>query len=139
MIGEQVSEQPVRPSRISWRSVAVLAALGVLPGAAYVAAVLLPYYAGDLDTLPLADLASGAHDPEQFRLLAYISVFLTPLGALLALGGCVVQLLAAFPRQEQRVSPGVAAGLGVVGVASLAAILFFLSPLGSALTTWQLD
>ncbi len=95
---------------------AVLAALVLLPGLAYVASVLLPYLASDLDTLSLPDLASGAPDaglrpedgiPEWLLLPGFAALLLAPLGALLALGGCVVQLLAAFPRHQHRVSPGV--------------------------------
>ncbi len=69
-------------------------------------------------------------------LLGFYSLLLTPLGALVALGGCALQLLAAFPRAERRVSPGVAAGLGVVAVVCVVTLAFFLSPLGRALTSW---
>jgi hypothetical protein len=149
VISAQAPEQTDRPStRVSWHSVAVLAALVLLPGLAYVAAVLLPYLASDLDTLSLPDLARGAPDaglrpedgiPEWLLLPGFAALLLAPLGALLALGGCVVQLLAAFPRHEDRVSPGVAAGLGLVAVVCLSVLSYFLSPLGQALTSWQLD
>ncbi len=36
-------------------------------------------------------------------------------------------------------SPGVAAALGVVALTSLGILFYFLTPLGRALTTWQLD
>jgi hypothetical protein len=150
VISAQAPEQTDRPStRVSWGSVAALAALVLLPGLAYVAAVLLPYLASDLDTLSLPDLADGARDaaglgpeddvPRWRHLLGFAALLLAPLGALLALGGCVVQLLAGFPRHEDRVSPGVAAGLGLVAVVCLGVLSYFLSPLGRALTTWQLD
>ena len=125
----------------------VLAALVLLPGLAYVATVLGPYYASDLDTLSLTDLAAGAQPPSDLgadgagwlSLLGFYSLLLAPLGALLALGGCALQLLAAFPRSERRVSPGVAAGLGAVAVACVVVLAWFLSPLGQALTSWQMD
>jgi len=132
---------------VTYRSVLVLAALVVLPGLAYLAGVLVPYYASDLDTLSLTDLAAGARPPNDpgpvgagwLGLLGFYSILLTPLGALIALGGCVLQLLAAFPRSERRVSPGVAAGLGVVAVVCVVTVAFFLSPLGRALTSWTMD
>ena len=125
----------------------MLAALVVVPGLAYVAGVLVPYYASDLDTLSLADLAAGAQpasDPGPVSagwlgLLGFYSLLLTPLGALFALAGCVLQLLAAFPRSQRRVSPGVAVGLGVVAVVCIVTVTFFLSPLGRALTSWATD
>ena len=134
-------------TRITYRSVLVLAALVLLPGLAYLAGVLLPYYASHLDTLSLADLAAGAQPPNDpgpvgagwLSLLGFYSILLTPLGALVALAGCGLQLLAAFPRAERRVSPGVAAGLGIVAIVCVVTVTFFLSPLGRALTSWQLD
>jgi hypothetical protein len=121
--------------------------LVLLPGLAYVAGVLVPYYASDLDTLSLPDLAAGAQprsgvvpvDAGWPGLLGFYSLLLAPLGALIALTGCAVQLLAAFPRSERRVAPGVAAGLAVVALLCVAVVAFFLSPLGRALTTWQQD
>ncbi len=134
-------------ARITYRSVLVLAALVVLPGLAYVGGVLQPYYASDLDTLSLTDLAAGAQ-PESgvapdgsgwLALLGSYSILLLPLGALVSLCGCVLHLLAAFPRSQRRVSPGVGAGLGIVAAVCLVVLVFLLSPLGRALTTWMQD
>lgn len=144
------TEQTLQPSaRVSWRSVAVLATLLAVPGLGYVATVLLPYYASDLDELTLTQLAGGGVEaawptPENdihrwLHVVAFFSLLLAPLGALLALGGCLLQLLAAFPRDGQRLSAGVATALGVVALACLAGLPHFLSPLGRALTSWQLD
>ena len=139
---------PTQPgTRITYRSVLVLAALVLLPGLAYLAGVLVPYYASDLDTLSLTDLAAGAQPPNDpgpvgagwLGLLGFYSILLTPLGALVALAGCALQLLAAFPRSQRRVSPGVAVGLGVVAVVCVVTVAFFLSPLGRALTSWTMD
>jgi hypothetical protein len=134
---------------VTWRSVVVTAALVLLPGLAYAATVLLPFAASDLDTLSLTELATGVHDPDgpgpgtgipaALHLPGLVALLLAPLGALLALGGSVLQLLAAFPRQERPLSPTVAAGLGMVAVVSLGVLAWFRSPLGRALITWQLD
>ena len=148
MIITSTAERTGQPSApVTYRSVVVLAALVLLPGFAYLAAVLVPYYAGDLDTLSLTDLAAGVQPPGDpgpqgagwLGLLGYYSMLLAPLGALLALGGSALQLLAAFPRSERRVSAGVAAGLGAIAVVCVVVLTFFLSPLGRALTTWQQD
>ena len=122
---------------------AVLSALVVVPALAYVATVLVPYYASGLDELSLAELSDGSPEPSGpgrfLGVLGFFSLLLTPLGALLSLGGCVLLLLAAFPRVEHRLSSGVAAGLFLVAAGGLAVLVFFLSPLGRALTTWQMD
>jgi hypothetical protein len=136
-----------RSAPVTYRSVVVLAALVLLPGLAYVSAILLPYYASDLDTLSLTDLAAGLRPPTDLgsdgagwlSLLGVLAIFLTPLGALLALGGSALQLLAAFPRSPRRVSPGVATGLGVVALGCVVTLTFLLSPLGAALTSWHVD
>jgi hypothetical protein len=56
-----------------------------------------------------------------------------------SLCGCALQLLAAFPRSQRRVSPGVGAGLGMVAAVCVVVLVFLLSPLGRALTTWMQD
>ncbi len=134
---------------VTWRSVAMTAALVLVPGLAYAATVLLPFAASDLDTLTHAELAAGVHDPdgpgpgsgvpEGFLLPGLVALVLATLGALLGAGGAAFQLLALYPRHERAVSPRVAAGLGVVAVLALGVLAWFLSPLGRALTTWQLD
>ena len=116
---------PVRPLTVTYRSVLVLAALALVPGIAYAAGVVVPYYSGG--------------DAGWLSLLGLYAVVLAPLGALLALAGCVVQLLAAFPRSARRVSPGVAAGLAVVALICVGIVAFLLSPVGRALTIWQTD
>jgi hypothetical protein len=133
--------------QVTYRSVLVLAALVLLPGLAYVVAVLVPYAASDLDMLSVAELAAGAEPPTGpalvgagwLGLVGVYSLLLAPLGALVALAGCGRQLLAAFPRSERQVSPAVAAGLVVVMAVCVGAVTWFLSPLGRALTTWYMD
>ena len=133
------------PERVTARSVAVLAALLVVPALAYAGTVLLPFLASDLDQLPLAELAGGASDPElpgdsrATTLAGLVAVLLAPLGALLALGGSALQLLAVLPTDRRTVGPRVAGALAVVLVAGVAVLAWFLSPLGRALTTWQFD
>ncbi len=134
-------------TEVTYRSVAVLAALVLVPGLGYVVGVLLPYYAHDLDTLSVAELAAGkqpATGPVVIGggwpgILGPYSLLLAPLGALVALAGCARQLLMAFPRSERRVSASVVAGLVVVAVICIAAVAWFLSPLGRALSTWFMD
>ena len=130
--------------RVTWRSVAVLAAVLLVPALAYAATVLLPYRLSDLDELPLAELAGGADHlrwpgPDWLPLAGFAALLLAPLGALLALGGCALQLLAVFSFDRRTIAPGVPAGLAVVAGCALGTLLYFLSPSGVALTTWQLD
>jgi hypothetical protein len=137
------SEQAA-PDRISRRSVVVLAAVLLLPVLAYALTVLVPFAASDLDELPLPELAAGVHTPgwpdSQLLDLAGVAALpLAVLGALLALGSAAVQLLAALPTERGTLTPGVAAALVLVAAGSLATLWWFLSPLGSALTSWQLD
>ncbi|WP_222193352.1 hypothetical protein [Modestobacter italicus] len=132
------------PERVSVRSVAVLTAVLLLPGLAYALTVLVPFVLSDLDELPLADLAAGADAPgwpggRVLGLAGFASLLIAPLGALLALGGAAVQLLAALPTDPRRLGRGVAVGLGLVAAGSAATLWWFLSPLGSALTSWLLD
>ena len=132
---------------VTYRSVLVLAAVVLVPGLAYGVAVLLPYLASDLHTLSPAELRAGVQPPTEpdpigagwLGLLGLYSLPLAPLGALLALVGCAVQLLAVVPRSERRVSPGVAAGLVGVAGTCIVVVAWFLSPLGHALTVWYMD
>ena len=116
----------------------------LVPALAYAFTVLLPFHASDLDQLPLAELAAGASDPELpgdsrlVTLAGFAALLLAPLGALLALGGSLVQLLAALPTDRRTISPWAAAGLSAVAAVSVAVPPWFLSPAGSALTSWQL-
>jgi hypothetical protein len=134
-------------SAVGIRSVLVLAALVLLPGIVYGAAILLPSLTSDLHTLSTGELTAGAQPPTgpdpvgtgTLGLLGVYALFLAPLGALIALVGCGVQLLAAFPRAVRQVSPRVAAGLVAVAVICLVEVAWFLSPVGRALTAWYLD
>ena len=133
------------PERVTARSVAVLAALLLVPALGYAGTVLLPYLAGDLDQLPLAELTGGTSDPElpgdsrAVTLAGLVAVLLAPLGALLALGGSALQLLAALPTDRRTLGPWTAGALGLVLAGSVVVLAWFLSPVGRALTTWQFD
>lgn len=136
---------PAGADRVTTWSVAVLAALLLVPALAYAGTVLLPFLASDLDQLPLAELAGGAADPELpgdsrvLTLAGLAAVVLAPLGALLALGGSALQLLAVLPTDRRTVGPRVAGALAVVLVGSVVVLGWSLTPLGRALTTWQFD
>ncbi len=131
----------VRPA--TWRTVTLLGVLTGLAVLPYLAGVLVPYYANDLDELPLAEVASGRHDPKELwpqgvvggwvQVGGFFSLALTPLGVLVALSGAVAALVRHRPR------PGVAVGLVTVAAGCLSVLVFFASPLGSALATWRLD
>jgi hypothetical protein len=106
----------------SRRSVAAPGALVVLPWLAYAGTVLVPYY-------------SDARATQA----GFFALLLAPLGAMLGLGGAVVQLVAAVQRGEFRRAPGVSAGLLMVAVLGVAVLAWFLSSPGGAVTTWQID
>ena len=124
---------------------AVLAALTALTLAPYLAGVLLPYYVNDLDSLPLAEVAGGRHDPKDVwpegpvgglvQLGGYLSLALTPLGLVAALGGALYALLP----WRRRSTPAVTAGLVLVVLACVGGLVLMGSPLGQALATWRLD
>ena len=122
---------------------AVLAALTALACAPYLAGVLLPYYADDLDALPLAELPGGGSGPTAWPdgpigglvgVAGALSLVVTPIGLVAALGCALYGLL-----PWRRGTPAVTAGLVVVALACLGALAFLGSPLGSALATWQRD
>ncbi|WP_156119075.1 MULTISPECIES: hypothetical protein [Modestobacter] len=130
--------------QVSRRSVVVLAAALLLPVLAYTLTVLVPFATSDLDELPLPELAAGALAPGwphsgALDLAGVAALVLVLLGALLSLGGAALQLLALLPADRRTLTPWVAAALALVAVGSVATLYWFLSPLGSALTSWQLD
>ncbi|WP_369137504.1 hypothetical protein [Modestobacter versicolor] len=114
--------QRTSTDRVTWRSVAVLAPLLVVPGLVYVVTVLRPY-----------DHGGGQ------LLVGYAALLLAPLGALLALGGAVLQLLAVSSSDRRTVTPAAAGALAVLALCALAVVVWFASPAGTAVTTWQLD
>ncbi|WP_346622416.1 hypothetical protein [Blastococcus montanus] len=135
----------------SWRSVVVLAACVVVAVAPYLAGVLIPYYVNDLDALPLAEVASGAHDPKDLwpqgtlgglaQLGGLLSLSLTPI-VLLAVGGisaaAAVQEWHTLPVARRAPRP-VAVACVVVTLVCVALLAWFFTPTASALMTWRMD
>ena len=134
-------------TRITYRSVLVLAALVLLPGLAYVAGVLLPYYASDLDTLSLADLAAGrSHRTIPVPWRGWLSL----LGFYSHLPDARSEHWSRSPgarcscsRRSRAPSGGCPRASRPAWASSpsvcVATVTFLLSPLGRALTSWQLD
>lgn len=122
--------------------VAALACAG-----AYAAFFVLPYYANGLDRFPLADLATGTHDPRvlwphdqgtgwaSFRRAGMATFFVGPAVALGTLAWAAVRTRQGIALGDmRRTAPAlVAASL------SLGTIAWLFSPFGRALMTWFLD
>ena len=134
----------------SWRAVVLLAAFTALVAAPYLVGVLLPFYANDLDEVPLTELAGGEHDPVALwpegtagawvQQAAFASLVITPLGLMGGLVGAVAGLLAGLPGSGRRpMSVPVAGGLALVSLVCVAGLAFLLSPLGAAITSWRMD
>ena len=128
--------------------ITVLAAAVLAALALYGVGVLLPYFANGLHRLPLAEVASGRHDPKDLwprnawqgpvQLAGLFSLMLVPLAVLSAtgIGGVWLALLSRRP-DRQRLPKALA--LLVVLAVSSSALLFLLSPTGGLLATWRLD
>lgn len=129
----------------SWRDLALLAAALLLSAGTYGAGVLMPYYANVLHRLPLGEVASGAHAPEDLwpqnllvHLAAMFGPLLLPFTASAGAGLGALWLAALWRRPgSQPVLKSVA--LLTIVAASIAVLLFPLSDLGRALTAWRLD
>ena len=132
---------PARPRR--WLAAycgGVLAA--VLP---YGAGVLLPYYVNGLHRLPLAEVASGRHDPKDLwpssgqgcggllDAAGLLSLAWTPLAlvALVALGP-----VAAWSTRHR---PWLAACFVALAAGCVAALGWLMGPTSAALAAWRLD
>lgn len=137
---EEATSQPVHARRVG-----VLALCTVVVLAPYLAGVLVPYYVNDLDAVPLAEVASGMHDPKDLwpqglvggltQLAGFLSIALTPIG-LLAVSAVA---LPGFTSRSRRGTPAVTAGHVLVTALCLAALALFFSPLGNALAAWRMD
>ena len=138
----------VAPAGVGWRPIALLAAavLGTL--AMYGVGVLLPYYVNDLHRLPLAEVASGAHDPKDLwpggalggfpQLAGFLSLALLPMAAFIGICAGATSLVFLWRRvQPQRLPKSLA--VITVMAASVAALAFLLTPTGEALAVWRLD
>ncbi|WP_432498760.1 hypothetical protein [Kineococcus gypseus] len=111
---------------------------------AYGAGVLWPYYANDLDAVPLAQVASGAHDPKGLWPAVGGPAWLHDvgawsLGALLLLLPSAVLSVFALLSARRRARRGRVLVLALVLSVSVAVVAVQLSPLGRALASWVLD
>jgi ABC-type Fe3+ transport system permease subunit len=133
---------------VEWRWIAVLATVVVAVLALYCVGVLLPYFVNGLDRLPLEEVASGAHHPED---LWPQNVWAGPVGVagLFAVAfGLLVTLTAVgvgtawLASLWRRPGPGrLSKSLTLLAVVagSVAAVLFQVSETGAALQAWRLD
>ena len=138
----------VPTDRWSWRFVAYLSGLLVLGVAPYLAGVLIPYYVNDLDSLPLAEVAGGGHDPKDLwpygglgglaQLAGFLSFAATPVTLV---GVLVLASFGAVAEWRAARRPGAPVAIASAGVAllSLALLSWFTTPTASALLTWRLD
>ncbi len=132
---------------ISVRSALEMAIAAAVFLVAYVLLVVLPYHVNDLDRLPLADVASGSHDPKDLwpTTIPYVGDWLH-LGGVLSMMAApmtllVVALVCGFTSVQavwQR-AWDVATVHTAVAVVCAVAGAWFLSPFARALATWQLD
>lgn len=144
-LSQQDEPRTTTPRFVGW-----LAALTLLGAAPYLVGVLVPYYVNGLHRFPLAEVAGGAHDPKDLwpgfglaggltQMAGFLSLLLTPATLLLSAfvsGG--VLLFDVFSRID-RPSPRVVRTLLGVLVVSIAGLVHFASPMGSALASWRLD
>ena len=145
------SAVPVGARPRGWASLGLLSLCLVVAVAPYLAGVLIPYYVNDLDALPLAEVASGRHDPKDLwpqglvgglaQLAGLLSLLLTPIGVFsvaAASGIAAVQEWIVFPA-ARRAPRTVALGLVVLTLVCMAVLAWFFTPTASALATWRLD
>ncbi len=139
---------PTRPWR--WFAVYVGGLLAcVVP---YVVGVLLPYYVNGLHRLPLAEVASGRHDPKLLwpsytgcgglvDLLGVLGLATAPMGLLagVVVGALVPVRAVASARSRLRAAPAMVLATVAVAVACAAGLWWFLGETSTALVTWRMD
>lgn len=131
------------------RGVRLLMSIVALSAAFYLLFVVLPYVVNDLHRLSLAEVSSGRHDPKDLwpttvpyvggwlHTFGFFSAIFTPMSLVLTLFGA---LAAAVVTARQRLSArGVVIGYGVVVVACIGGLVYYLGPISQALLTWQVD
>jgi len=115
--------------------------------ASYVVGVLLPYAVNDLHRLPLAEVASGAHDPKDMwpqgssavpGLMQLAGLFAVTLGPLVVLGVLLAVPWALWDGRGRTSRNARVIGFVTTALA-LVLVSLLVSPLGQALTTWRLD
>ncbi|MGY1687008.1 hypothetical protein ACI8AV_19790 [Geodermatophilus sp. SYSU D00804] len=112
----------------------------------YVLGVVVPYVANGLHHLPLAEVASGSHDPKDLwpatiphlggwlRLAAVLSIALAPLTLVFVLVACGFSV-----GRTLRPAPRTALAYAAVAVACVLVLAWFLGPTSQALIGWQMD
>jgi hypothetical protein len=130
-----------------WRLVGFLTAMAVLITVPYLIGVLLPYYVNGLHELPLAEVASGRHDPKDLwpqgfvgglvQLGGFFGLALTPIGLVFVGGTSAALGIAGLVTGELRRTA--AAALIVLTVACALGLAWFLGDTAAAITTWRMD
>ena len=122
-------------------------ALAVVCAAAYAIFFVLPYYANDLHRLPLAEVASGMHDPKDlwprndaglgfvFTFGGLLTLGLAPFGTIFAVGWATLNVVLGRPSRDG-LTVATSALAAVIGIVTL---IWLASPMASALFTWWLD
>jgi hypothetical protein len=112
---------------------------------AYAVFLVLPYYVNDLDRLPLVEVASGRHDPQDlwphaqggwvsFRVGGMVTFYLGPALALATLAWAAVRTRQGIAAGDlRRTAPALLAAALAVGTLG-----WLFSPFGRALLTWFL-
>lgn len=144
----RTNSRPGASAGIGWRSILVLAAVLLAAVTSYGVGVLLPYFGNGLHRLPLAEVASGAHDPKDLwprhawsglvQLAGLCSLMLVPLVAVGATGLGGVWLALLSRRAEHQRVPKLLVVLVVVVIAA-STWAFLWSGTGAMLSTWRLD
>lgn len=122
-------------------------ALAVVCAAAYATFFVLPYYANDLNRLPLAEVASGMHDPKDlwprneaglgfvFTFGGLLTLALAPFGTIFAVGWAALNVVLGRPSRDG-LTVAISALAGTIGIVTL---VWLVSPFASALFAWWLD
>ncbi|MGY1830168.1 hypothetical protein ACI8AA_07015 [Geodermatophilus sp. SYSU D01180] len=112
----------------------------------HVLGVVVPYVVNGLHHLPLAEVASGLHDPKDLwpatipylggwlRLAAVLSIALAPLTLVFVLVTCGFGV-----GRTIRSAPCTALVHAVVAVPCVVVLAWFLGPTSQALISWQMD
>ena len=146
LTGVEVRQAPGPPA-ITARGPLVLLGVVVVIVVAYVAGVVVPYYVNDLDRLPLAEVAGGAHDPTEMwpatagpwgYLLHGVGAYAVSLGHFaltFAAGGSLAGLALLW----SHLSAAARRALGTVVAVAGTSFVVMASNWGQALATWTLD
>jgi hypothetical protein len=124
------------------RDLALVAGLAVLAALPFALAMAVPYYANDLDRLPLDDLRFGEVDPATVWPLDTVwggiagVLALTLAHPVLALVTAMAIAATASAAVARRI---IAFGFAAIALAGVAVLAWVWGPIGRALLTWLLD